>query len=220
MAAAHTAMVAQTRQQVQQRGWFTKVPKSAGRTVGFGWLGFLVFGGILISHTGASPIIFLLAFPLVSLVITTAVVTRILRRGQRTPDGRAVCDQVEGFRQYLATAEADQLRFEEGKDIFSRYLPWAIAFNLADRWQRICQQLVDMGRIPDQSPYWYAGSYNNFNAFNIGFLAGSLTTAATPAPSSGGSGFGASGFGSGGSAFSGGGGFAGGGGGGGGSSSW
>ena len=137
-----------------------------------------------------------------------------LRRGQRTADGRAVCDQVEGFRTYLATAEADQLKFEEGEDIFSRYLPWAIIFELADRWARICADLVAMGRIPDTTPYWYYGNYN-ISAFNTGFLTSSLTNAATPVPSSGSSG---TGFG-GGSSFSGGG-FSGGGGGGGGSSSW
>ena len=63
-----------------------------------------------------------------------------------------MCDQVEGFRKYLATAEADQLRFEEGEDIFSKYLPWAIAFNLADRWAKVCADLVAMGRLPDVVP--------------------------------------------------------------------
>ena len=41
----------------------------------------------------------------------------------RTADGTAVLAQSLGFRRYLATAEANQLRFEEGEDIFSRYLP-------------------------------------------------------------------------------------------------
>jgi len=114
----------------------------------------------------------------------------------------------------LATAEANQLRFEEGEDIFSRYLPWAIIFELADRWAEICADLVRMGRLPDVVPYWYVGNYHMSN-FNTGFVASSLATAATPVASSGSSG---SGFG-GGSSFSGGG-FSGGGGGGGGSSSW
>jgi hypothetical protein len=35
------------------------------------------------------------------------VIRTKLRRGQRTAEGRAVCDQVEGFKTYLATAEAD-----------------------------------------------------------------------------------------------------------------
>jgi len=60
-------------------------------------------------------------------------------------------------------AEADQLRFEEGEDIFSKYLPWAIAFRLATRWQRVCGELVEAGRLtPD--PTWYVGpSYYHSN---------------------------------------------------------
>ena len=91
---------------------------------------------------------------------------------------------MEGFKTYLATAEADQIRFEEGEDIFSKYLPWAIAFELADRWAKICGDLVAMGRLPNETPYWYIGNYN-MAAFNTGFLTSSLATAAAPAPSSG-----------------------------------
>jgi uncharacterized membrane protein YgcG len=153
--------------------------------------------------------------PLLPIIITFAVIRTKLKRGQRTALGRAVCDQVEGFRTYLSTAEADQLKFEEGEDIFSKYLPWAIIFELADRWAKICGDLVAMGRLPNVTPYWYIGNYQ-MAAFNTAFLTSSLTSAATPVASS--SGAGGTGFG-GGSAF-GGGGFSGGGGGGGGSGSW
>jgi uncharacterized membrane protein len=161
------------------------------------------------------PKVLLLLIPLLPIVITLAVIRAKLLRGHRTAEGRAMCDQVEGFRSYLATAEADQLKFEEGEDIFSKYLPWAIIFELADRWAKICSDLVAMGRIPNETPYWYLGNYQ-MTAFNTAFLTNSLTSATTPvASSSAGAG---TGFG-GGSSF-GGGGFAGGGGGGGGSGSW
>ncbi|HYI53140.1 MAG TPA: DUF2207 domain-containing protein [Microlunatus sp.] len=210
LTSAHQAMQKSVRNQVASRGWFRKVPSSAA-TSGFGF-GIVVFAVFLGFTLGA---VFLLALvPLLPILITFAIVRFKLRRGQRTADGRAVCDQVEGFKTYLATAEADQIRFEEGEDIFSKYLPWAIAFELADRWAKICGDLVAMGRLPNETPYWYVGSYN-MAAFNTGFLTSSLATAAAPAPSSGASG---TGFG-GGSSF-GGGGFSGGGGGGGGGGSW
>ena len=210
LTAAHQAMQTSVRNQVASRGWFRKVP-SAAATRSFGF-GIVVFGIFLAFVVGAAVLLVLL--PLLPIVITFAIVRFKLRRGQRTADGRAVCDQVEGFKTYLATAEADQIRFEEGEDIFSKYLPWAIAFDLADRWAKICGDLVAMGRLPNETPYWYAGSYN-MAAFNTGFLTSSLATAAAPAPSSG---AGGTGFG-GGSSF-GGGGFSGGGGGGGGGGSW
>ena len=207
--AAHKAMQTSVRNQVSARGWFRKVPSAtATGSAGFGLIAFGLFG---VFSLGAWLLWVLI--PLLPIIITVAVVRAKLRRGQRTPDGRAVCDQVEGFRTYLATAEADQIRFEEGADIFSRYLPWAIVFELADRWAKVCADLVAMGRLPNEVPYWYSGTYN-LAAFNTSFITSSLTSAATPAPSSGSSG---SGFG-GGSSF--GGGFSGGGGGGGGGGSW
>lgn len=205
---AHDAMVEAVRSQVTARQWFAKVPKSSHVLGGAtGCIGLGVMAGFLVN-------VMLVAFlPLLPIVVTALILRAKLRRGQRTPDGRAVCDQVEGFRQYLATAEADQLRFEEGEDIFSRYLPWAIVFDLAERWSRICADLVAMGRIPDVEPYWYGGNFR-ISTFNAGLLASTLTTSATPMPSSTSSG---TGFG-GGSGFSGG--FSGGGGGGGGGGGW
>ncbi len=210
LTSAHEAMRASVRNQVTARGWFRKVPSAAAtRSVGFGVIAIAVFAAFAVGAW-----VLLLLIPLLPIIITVAVIRTKLRRGQRTADGRAVCDQVEGFKTYLATAEADQLQFEEGEDIFSKYLPWAIIFELADRWAKICADLVAMGRLPDVVPYWYVGNYH-LAAFNASFLTSSLTTAATPLPSAGSSG---TGFG-GGSSFSGGG-FSGGGGGGGGGGSW
>ncbi len=207
---AHKAMQGAVRSQVAARGWFTKVPSSAAtRGIGFGGIALFAF----LAFSLGTWVLWIL-LPLLPIVITVLIIRVKMRRGQRTADGRAVTDQIEGFKTYLATAEADQLRFEEGEDIFSKYLPWAIAFELADRWAKVCGDLVAMGRLPNTTPYWYYGAYN-MAAFNTSFLTSGLTSAATPAPSSGASG---TGFG-GGSSFSGGG-FSGGGGGGGGGGSW
>ena len=198
----------------------TKSPPAAGsarcrrprltRNFGFGIIAIAIFAAFAVGFW-----LLLLLIPLLPIIITLAVIRTKLKRGQRTAEGRAVADQVEGFKTYLATAEADQLKFEEGEDIFSKYLPWAIIFELADRWAKICGDLVAMGRLPNATPYWYIGNYQ-MTAFNTSFLTSSLTSAATPVASS--SGAGGTGFG-GGSSF-GGGGFSGGGGGGGGSGSW
>lgn len=211
MLSAHRALQTSVVNQVSARGWFRKVPSAtATGSAGFGLVAIGVFAAF---GLGASVLWVLL--PLLPVLATVLVIRVKLRRGQRTADGRAMTDQVEGFRTYLATAEAEQLQFEEGEDIFSKYLPWAIAFELADRWAELCGRLVAMGRLPDATPYWYTGNYS-MAYFNTSFLTSNLTAAATPVPSTAGSS--GSGFG-GGSSF-GGGGFSGGGGGGGGSSSW
>ena len=212
--------------EVVERGWFRRSPLR--QRAGWQALGFLLIGagavscfylGVVtraIDRTGGFGVGIPSGVVLGLGLIVAGLIFRILgkRMAAKTAAGSAVYAQSLGFRKYLETAEADQIRFEEGEDIFSKYLPWAIAFDLADRWAKICGDLVAMGRLPNATPYWYVGSYN-MAAFNTGFLTSSLATAAAPAPSSGASG---TGFG-GGSSF-GGGGFSGGGGGGGGGGSW
>jgi uncharacterized membrane protein len=130
----------------------------------------------------------------------------------RTGKGSAALARVQGFRLFVATAQADQIKWEEREQIFSAYLPFAMVFGLADRWAKI---FGDLGSVqPDGSPglYWYTGSPGwSFLAFNSSFNSFAATTAtsitSTPPSASGASGFG-------------GGGFSGGGGGGGGGGSW
>ncbi|TDD57752.1 DUF2207 domain-containing protein [Kribbella antibiotica] len=154
--------------QVSDRGWYVRMPKPSNlgsSSVGV-WLFVGVFGLIgsiigivaLVKHgfpswTGPVAAVGLPVIAMLSLWITLA---RKRAKGQRSAAGRAVTDQVIGFRKYLTTAEADQLKFEEGEDIFSKYLPWAIIFGIADRWQQVCRQLVAAGQLtPD--PGWYVG---------------------------------------------------------------
>ena len=121
----------------------------------------------------------------------------------RTGDGTAVLAQSLGFRQYLATAEANQLRFEEGEDIFSRYLPYAIVFGLTERWARVFGELAAQGRAVQQ-PGWYSGYYDPVPGLFWGTAFASsmdrfesIATESLSAPtpgSSGGSGFSGGGF--------------------------
>jgi len=64
-------------------------------------------------------------------------------------EGYAARVQALGFKQYLATAEAEQLRFEVGIEQFSRYLPYAMVFGVVDHWRHVfadaLQAEVDAG---------------------------------------------------------------------------
>lgn len=177
--------------------------------------------GLLVAVIGAAMAVFgafvgwgLLGIPVV-LIGIAMVVAGALRSPGRTATGTAVLDQIRGFRLYLTTAEADQIRFEEGVDVFSRYLPWATVFGVADRWVKIFQDLETRG-VYHADYGWYGGGEM---AFTMGFAAGfssslndmssamasSMQAASTSSTSASGSGF-SGGFG--------GGGFGGGGGGG------
>lgn len=87
-----------------------------------------------------------------------------LRRVPRTAEGAAVRVQTLGFQKYLATAEANQIRFEESLDVFSRYLPYALVFGLAERWAKVVGDVVRQGQLAD------AGSV----ALDVGSVAASV----------------------------------------------
>lgn len=160
-------------------------------------------------------------------VIVAAILIFVLGRKMpaRTAAGSAIQAQTLGFRQYLETAEANQIRFEEAQSIFSRYLPYAIVFGCAERWAKVFTQVAEAAQAQGYAldvPTWYIfyGMHPGFMDF--GSIANGMddfattaagTFAATPG-SSGESAFGGSGGGfGGGGGFSGGGGFGGGGGG-------
>ncbi|MGJ3508495.1 DUF2207 domain-containing protein [Enemella sp. A6] len=124
--------------------------------------------------------------------------------------GRAALDQVEGFRTYLATAEAEQLAFEADQDIFRRYLPWAVLFDLTDRWTRVCRELARDSGIDAPDVSFISGATLSSLNNDMRSFASEMRTASAPpstsSSSSGGSGGGSSGFSSGGGGGGGGGG--------------
>ena len=198
---------------VTSAGWFRGNPVS----VRLRWQVY----GIALTVAGAA-LTWLLAtrttFGLLGLAVVAGGLLLLLvapRMPARTARGTAALAQANGFRQYLVTAEADQIRFEEGEDIFSRYLPFAIVFGVTERWAKVFQDLAERG-VDIGTPTWYVGNYYAGSMFNYAAFGSSMDSfstettgsiaAATPS-SSGSSGFG-------------GGGFSGGGGGGGGGGSW
>jgi uncharacterized membrane protein YgcG len=203
--AASMAQV-QTRlyEDVTANGWFWRNP----RTVRMQWIaagavlvGLGVTGGLLAIGTGVRGLCLVGAA-----VVVVGLLVLVLAKTApaRTAAGTALLAEAVGFQRYLQTAEANQIRFEEGEDLFSRYLPYAIVFGVAERWAKIFGELAAQGRaVPE--PGWYAGSSFRAGAFwgsyaVFGSSLESFTTVATqslsaPTPgSSGGSGFSGGGF--------------------------
>src|SRR5439155_19844094 len=75
----------------------------------------------------------------------------------RTGRGSAALARIQGFRLYIASAEAEQIKFQEREQIFSRYLPYAMVFGLADRWARTFADLAAVRPDGSSGLYWYAG---------------------------------------------------------------
>lgn len=68
-------------------------------------------------------------------------------RAVRTADGTAARIQAMGFKKFIATADAKQIRYEEAAGIFNRYLPYAMAFGLADRWASVIGEVARQARL-------------------------------------------------------------------------
>ncbi|MFD1506363.1 DUF2207 domain-containing protein [Georgenia yuyongxinii] len=147
------------------------------------------------------------------LALAYAVMVRVTAKAANGPSapGRALYDQARGFRRYVATAEAEQVRFEEGIDVFSRYLPYAMVFGEAERWGEVFAQLAGQGQAAP--PSWYVGSHLRDGTSGSSFAQslGSFATASSSTLSSTPGSSGSSGSRGGGGGFSGGGGGGGGG---------
>ena len=215
--------------EVVDRNWFRRSPEATRNAWTVLGLLVVVIGVSLLFLLGmASPSIDRTAG--VSLGVPSGIVLGlgvtlagavILFFGRRMPAktaaGSAVNAQALGFKQYLSTAEAHQIRFEEASAVFSRYLPYAIVFGVAERWAEVFKDVAESARAQGYDldmPAWYVfygmPHFASFDGIADGMdqfatmAAGTFTS--TPG-SSGQSGF------SGGGGFAGGGGFGGGGGG-------
>ncbi len=152
------ALLPGARERLEERvikgsNWFKGSPRSA-QILALLTAVMLILGGVFLGLVLG----FAFGLGLVGLapILTGVVLVPLsLKAGRRTAEGSAVLAQAKGFELYLRTAEADQIRFEEGIDVFSRYLPWATIFGVADRWAGVFAQLEREGRY--QRGDWYVG---------------------------------------------------------------
>lgn len=132
---------------------------------------------------------------------------------KKTKKGTLLYQKLLGFKEFIKSVEKDRLQefLKQDENYFDKVLPYAIVFDMADKWKDKLKGL----EVPP--PKWYSGYYggSNFNTLmfmnSLDHSMNQMTQSFYSSPGSSGS--------SGGS-FSGGGGFSGGGFGGGGGSSW
>ena len=133
-----------------------------------------------------------------------------------TAEGRQVLDRIAGFKQYLSITERERLDRltppEDTPELFEKYLPYAIALGVENRWaERFAGILAAAAAQGQQGFAWYSGSnspWSDTGGFtrSVGSSLASTISSASAAPGS--------------SSGSGGGGSSGGGGGGGGGGGW
>ncbi|MHA3838202.1 DUF2207 family protein [Terrabacter sp. AAH1] len=133
--------------EVVDRGWYARHPRARnGRTRAVGLVVLVpltLVAAVVLATDLADAHDWSLTPLLVGLVL--ALVTLARWGGARTPrtaEGSALRIQALGFREYLATAEADRLRFEEKRALLSSYLPYAVAFGLTGHFAGLLRELA------------------------------------------------------------------------------
>ncbi|MCK9518887.1 MAG: DUF2207 domain-containing protein [Dehalococcoidia bacterium] len=188
-----------------ERHWFSSKPESAQQLWFIIGLGAVALGAGLAVLAGLTLGRALLGLPVALGGVALLLLAPSMKR--RTATGSEALRRVLGFRHYIVTAETRMQEFNEQRNIFARYLPYAIVFGAVDKWAKAFEQL-DNEEL-DTSLGWYTGDRFSTALFvaNMRTFSNSVTSTISSTPSS-----------SGGSGFSGG--SSGGGGGGGGGGSW
>jgi len=192
-----------------KKGFFIKNPASTrGRYMGMAFI-LLVFGFLFFAMVTPDNL------PLGGLNLgIAAVIIAIFSKAMpaKTRKGALAHADILGFQEFMVRVEKDRIERLGGKDIFYRYLPYAIALNVVDQWS---EAFKDLHLEP---PDWYVShrgfGLGMFSATQFARTMGTTTSHLSSAIFSAPRGSGLSGGGGGG------GGFSGGGGGGGGGGSW
>ncbi|MDF1543836.1 MAG: DUF2207 domain-containing protein [bacterium] len=184
------------KQLVSHRFFATSPQQTVGRYMGYGALVLILAGVSQLISTDFS-----LQPKLIIISILTAMPFFLFSKAMpaKTRQGALALADVLGFQEFLERAEKDKLERMEDKDLFSKYLPYAIALDVVDRWAKAFEG------IEQNMPAWYVGAHGMTHFHPVAFsdaintTTSHLSTATFSAPrSSGSSGGGSSGGGGGG----------------------
>ena len=138
----------------------------------------------------------------------------LLRPGagtRRTTAGRELWSRIGGFRRVLATPSSeDRFDFSGRKELYTAYIPWAVAFGVADQWAE--KYRIETGEEPPTPVYfgsgygYTGGSFASSMAADFSSTVSSAISAYQATQSSSSSGGGGGGFSGGGGGGGGGGG--------------
>ncbi|MFC6341131.1 DUF2207 domain-containing protein [Nocardioides hankookensis] len=128
---------------------------------------------------------------------------------RRTKAGRELWSRAGGFRRILSTPSAqDRFDFSGRQELYTAYIPWAVAFGCADEWAE--KYRTEMGSEPPVPSYFghaYAGAYagsaissmvSDFNSTVSSAISSYEATQKSSSSSGGGGGFSGGGGGGGG----------------------
>lgn len=112
---------------------------------------------------------------------------------KRTFEGAEMNWKLKGFKLFMETVSVDRAKFYEKENIFEKFLPYAVLFEITDIWIRRIKEIYGEEYFSNYVPTWYIGS--NLSSFDVDTFDSAISSlsnsisANTSAPSgSGGSG--------------------------------
>ena len=167
--------------QVRDQGYFTANPNTI-RTL-------YIVAGLIVAGAGFFLVPFLIFGPIVVGLVIAGIGPFMPKR---TAKGAEALWHAKGFKLFLEKAEKYRIKWQEKENIFETYLPYAMAFGVADKWTKAFEGLQR------ESPGWFHGNGNTFNTIMFWSALNSFSTASAksfaPPAASGGSGLGGGGF--------------------------
>jgi len=133
-------------QEATQEKYFIKNPQKIKKE----WVikgGLLMGLGIILGTIGNLLLFFSLFFSGILFFIFSPFMPK------RTKKGTEILWYILGFKRYIETAERYRAQFYEKANIFEEYLPYAISFDLVDKWAKAFEGIY---KTP---PQWYETSY-------------------------------------------------------------
>jgi hypothetical protein len=101
---------------------------------------------------------------------------------KRTPAGRDLWSRIGGFKRILSTpSSVDRFDFSGRKELYTAYLPWAVAFDCADEWAK--KYRVETGEEPPV-PAYFAGYTGAHTGNYVSSMVNSFDSAVSSAISS------------------------------------
>lgn len=178
---------------VEARQYFAGKP---GTVVGV-WVAAAIGIGVVLFVLAA---LFAFRFDLlVGAILSSAVlIVFAVLMSKRTEAGVAAYQHALGFKQYIAAAETERVKWQEKENLFFDVLPYAMVFGIADKWAKAFE-----GKL-QQPPQWYSGtSVHAFSPVHFsnslsGFSTATVSHSSPPSSSSSGFSGGSSGGGGGG----------------------
>ena len=149
------------------------------------------------SFWGDNDAVYIIAFVVANLILFLTYRYLIRKPSQ---EKLALRSRLLGFKMYLSAAEEKQLQHFNPPamtpEVFEKYLPYAIAFEVEKIWGDRFQDMISKALIDNSyRPGWYSGSIMNYGAFSQHMnssLSSSVQSSSTPPSKSGGSGGGGS----------------------------